>query len=91
MVNLGKLVSGVLGAAKMISGTRSRQERELRSMGTRELCDLGIGTSEIPYLLKQTDIIGGNTGDSTAAARVCRDGHGRNEQASYKQVLVLQQ
>lgn len=91
MVDLGKLLSDALEAGKMILGARSQQERELRSMGTRELCDLGIGASEIPYLLQETDRMSGNIGSSTVVTQARGNGHGRNNPASLKQVLVLQQ
>lgn len=87
MIDLGNLLSGLLRAGTNLSATRSRQERELRSMGMRELSDLGIGASEIPYLLHEMEKGTGNVdaSETTGGKHECI------EQTSFKQVLVLQQ
>ncbi|RJF95347.1 hypothetical protein D3871_18120 [Noviherbaspirillum saxi] len=40
---------------RQLSGPSTRHEQELRGMSSQELNDLGIGASEIPYLLQTAD------------------------------------
>jgi uncharacterized protein YjiS (DUF1127 family) len=54
MISLKTMLAGLRAIAPKASALRARQETELRSMGDRELSDLGIGASEIPYLLRDT-------------------------------------
>lgn len=56
MITLEKMFAGSLALASKFSIARAQQKNELRSMGERELSDLGIGASEIPFLLHEPSI-----------------------------------
>lgn len=56
MISMQAVLAGLRAIAPKASALRTRQERELRSMGDRELSDLGIGASEIPYLFRETKL-----------------------------------
>jgi hypothetical protein len=49
MLRLARNLFGCLLKEARLSGNGA--EAELRGMGSRDLCDLGIGASEIPYAL----------------------------------------
>lgn len=54
MISLGNILLAILPDTAKAAVARRRQERELRGMEGRDLADLGIGRSEIPFLLHET-------------------------------------
>ena len=87
MNRLGKLLSGLLPSSAKSAALRYRQEQELRGMGSRELSDLAIGASEIPFLLHGAQGVAVQKHDvATGNAQCC----GSTEK-SFKSLLVLQQ
>jgi len=89
MISLKTMLAGLRAIAPKASALKTRQERELRGMSDRELSDLGVGASEIPYLLRETnmDVAGGaatpSLGAGTAPARESTKGKGSNESLPY--------
>lgn len=49
MLQMARMIIGYMLEGAHKSGNRTAAE--LSGMGSRELCDLGIGASEIPYIL----------------------------------------
>lgn len=85
MISLGNILLAILQDAAKAAVARRRQERELRGMEGRDLADLGIGRSEIPFLLHETK---DKRGLHLAAGRTA---YCRYQQKSSNSTLVLQQ